>query len=485
MAKLALMGGAYMARSHLANAQRCINLFPENNPQDSPFPTTHYQTPGLKFQFTAPNGGPIRYIYSDSKGNTYVVSGQNVYIASYNGIASWNLELLGQMNTINGPVRATDNGDDIIFCDGTTDGFTLNIASQLWQQITDPAWYGSQSAATMDTFMIFGWPGNGEMYTTLSQSTTFDATYYAAKSGAPDPIQAIAVVHLYIWLFGNKTTEIWYDAGGATFPFARYPGTFIQQGVAAVWSIATANENVFWLGQGPQGTCMAYMGANFQANPIATPAIVNEWQTYNTVEDATGFCYQLGSHIFYVLIFPSADKTWVYDLTTKQWHEWNWMDNQGALHRARINTYCFANGLHLVGDWQNGNVYSLDPQTYTDNGQPILRLRSFPHTVESEDNARMFFHEFTAAVEVGYGVPYSQEGTGTVEPVMNLRYSNDGGHTWGNKVMRGIGFYGNFLRNVQWRRLGYGRDRVWELSWSVAQRTSLNGAFVRYERGRT
>jgi hypothetical protein len=477
------MGGAYYARSLLANAQRCINLFPEQNPQDAPFPVTHYTTPGLTLQVSTPDGGPIRYIYLDSHNNLYVVSGPNVYNATYNGASSWSLALVGQLNTINGPVRATDNGANIIFCDGTSDGFTLNIASQAWAQITQAAWYGSQSADVMDGFMIFGWPGNGEMYCTLDNSITFDATYSAAKNGAPDLIQAIAVVHREIWLLGSQTTEIWMNVGGETFPFARIPGVFIQQGVAAVWSVAKANENIFWVGQGPQGKAMPYMGANYQAIPIGTPAIVNEWQTYSTIADAVGFTYQLGSHIFYVVTFPLADKTWVYDVTTQQWHEWNWMDTQGVFHRTRANTYCQAFGLHLVGDWQNGNIYSLDVNNGTDNGAPIRRVRSFPHSIDDEFNYELFYSEFVAAVEVGNG-PAGTQTNPPAPPQLNLRYSSDGGKSWGQYVQRDVGLLGQTSRNVKWQRLGRGRDRVWELSWAHPYKMSLNGAFVSAQRGR-
>jgi hypothetical protein len=534
MPKLALIGGSYSSRSLLASAQRCVNLFPESNPADSPFPVTHYQTPGLKLEFTTPNRAPIRLIYRDSKQNVYVVSGSVVYVTSYNGLASWELTKIGELNTLSGPVRATDNGASIVWVDGTSDGWiyslvdtsttktttdttkssstssttttkttddngitttvttvvntngttvttVVDVPAHTWYQIEDEAWYGSQSADTMDTYMIFGWPGNGEMYTTLSQSTTFDASYYAAKSGAPDPIQAIAVVHKEIWLLGTDTTEVWYDAGNENFPFARIPGVFIQKGVAAVYSVAKADESIFWIGRDQNGGAQAYRSYNYNAVPLATPAIAYEWSTYSDISDATAFCYQLGAHTFYVVTFPSADKTWVFDLLTNQWHEWNWMDEDGVLHRCRAGTHCYTGRLHLVGDWQNGNVYSLDPETYTDNGDPIMRIRSFPHIVDASGNARMFYRQFVAAMEVGAGY---EDGSGT-DPVVWLRWSDDGGNQWGQPVQGAMGATGQYLRNVQWQRLGMGRDRVFELSWSAPVRTSLNGAWGSYLQGKS
>lgn len=47
MPKIPLMGGSYEARSIIADLQRCVNLYPEPNPQDAEAPFTHYLTPGL------------------------------------------------------------------------------------------------------------------------------------------------------------------------------------------------------------------------------------------------------------------------------------------------------------------------------------------------------------------------------------------------------------------------------------------------------
>jgi len=478
MARVPLQGGAYQAASLLASAQRCVNLYAEQNPPDSPFPFTYYPTPGLKLLFNTGDGGHIRLVYRDSKGNLYVVSGHRVYRLNPIG---WRLTYVGSVNTVQGPMRATDNGVDIIFVDGSADGFILNIATQAWSQIDDPAWYGSQSADTVDTYMIFGWPGNGEMYTTLAQSTTFDASYFAAKSGAPDPVQAIAAVHKEIWLLGTDTTEVWFDAGNPNFPFERIPGVFIQQGVAAVWSVAKANENLFWIGRGEQGNAMPYMSQYYQAVPIGTPAIVDEWQTYARIDDATAFTYQIGSHVFYVVTFPTADRSWVYDVLTQQWHEWLSMDASGALHAHVSGSYCFTGSMHLLGDANSGNVYQLDVNTFTDNGAAIPRIRGFPHLSDFNSGARQFYKYFLANVEVGRGL---SDGTTGAPPIL-LRWSDDGGYTWGQPIEGNLGAVGQSIRSVQWNRLGYARDRVFEVSWSANARSSLNGAYVSWEVGRS
>ena len=71
------------------------------------------------------------------------------------------------------------------------------------------------------------------------------------------------------------------------------------------------------------------------------------------------------------------------------------------------------------------------------------------------------------------------------DPLVSLRWSNDRGATWGNPITATMGRRGEFLTSIQFQRLGYARDRVFELSWSEPIRTALNGAWVDVSRVRT
>lgn len=51
-------------------------------------------------------------------------------------------------------------------------------------------------------------------------------------------------------------------------------------------------------------------------------------------------------------------------------------------------------------------------------------------------------------------------------PELNLRWSNDGGHTWSNELTVGCGQAGEYTARAMFRRLGRARNRVFELSMS-------------------
>lgn len=59
-----------------------------------------------------------------------------------------------------------------------------------------------------------------------------------------------------------------------------------------------------------------------------------------------------------------------------------------------------------------------------------------------------------------------------------LDWSDDRGHSFGSPVGHTIGETGKYLTTVQYQRLGYARDRIWRLTWSVPVATALQGAWI-------
>jgi hypothetical protein len=225
------------------------------------------------------------------------------------------------------------------------------------------------------------------------------------------------------------------------------------------------------------------MMKGYQPTRISTHAVENTLVD-QYIEDAIAWTYQLEGHEVYVVSFPTLDLTWAFDVTTGMWHKWLWVDNQNIYHRHRGN--CMANfqNMVLVGDWQNGKIYQLDSQNYTDDNQEIRRVRRCPHL--TTDLQRQFFDELqiqfqpgvglngisslpnTGAV-AGYAIAGRAVAGGTyvapvgVNPQAMLRWSNDGGFTWSNENWTTIGAEGQYTNRARWRRLGWARDRVFEV----------------------
>lgn len=327
-----------------------------------------------------------------------------------------------------------------------------------------------------------GGAGSGFVWTIDSMASAFDPLDIAAKSGFNDPIMSIISVHRELWLIGNLTSEVWIGTGAADFYFQQVQGAYINHGTVARYSVSSQDILTFFLQQDMQGNGLVLQGQGYDVVEISTPRLVKEFKSYPTIEDAIGFCYQVSDHSFYELIFPSANKGWIYDLTVKQWSEKSWMDENGNLNRPRENMCMLFNGMLLVGDWETGNLLQLDVNINTDytNENPtctIPRIRTFPHSIDN--NERIIYNSFDADITVG--TILNQE----INPMISLSWSDDRGVSYNNPIMQSMGRTGKFYTTVTWNRLGYARDRVYKLSWSEDLNCALNGGFSRRTPART
>jgi hypothetical protein len=502
--RVPLIGGYYEARSLIAASQRCANLYPEANPQGSPAPFSDYPTPGLTPLGMPPVSGPARGLWNASDGSgLYYVCGSNVYFVS----SSYTFTQIGSIGYGTTPVAMQDNGTGgtLFIADGTnTGGWTINLASQVMAPIVSAAWQGATRLDFIDTYLVGNIPNSATFFSSDSNAATFDPLFEANKSGAPDQLASVAVYDRNILLLGTTSGELWFDAGNANFPFQLMSGPFLQVGTSAPYSVARQGSTVFFVGQDQFGGRMIMKVAGYKADKISTHAIDNELMKYSTVADAVGFCYQQGGHQFYMLSFPTANKTWCFDIATGLWHERFYTDSDGNENRHRAQCGAYAYGLNIVGDWETGQLYSLDINNYADNGSPIIRVRDFPHMVE--DGARVVYRVIDLDMECGTsadnttsGAPYQQieDNNGNIfglvvgpalesnAPQVQLSWSDDRGATFGNSLFGSMGATGETLTNIQFRRCGMARDRVFRIRWSEPVKTSLQGAWVTSKKAAT
>lgn len=480
--------GFYEARGYIADAVRCVNLYPEKNlDEDAAAPYTLYQTPGLRTIGSPPFAGPGRGLYTATNGQLFAVVGQTVYSVSSTFIFTAVGTLITQAPS---PVSMQDNRIALVIVDGSPFGYQMDLSTQSYAQISDPAFYGADKVEYLDTFLLFNRPGTNQFYTSLSNTVTpLDPTYIAAKTGLPDNIQTILAIHREFLLIGTQlSSEVWFDAGNAQFPFAVVPGVFIEHGCAAKYSVAKHDLLGFWLGidKSGKGTVMMYNG--YQVKKISTPAIAAQISSYVVINDAIGMTYKQQDHIFYVLTFPNADVTWVYDVSEGKWHQRAWMDANGQEHRIRPQAMALAYGKNVALDWQTGNLYEIALDAYTDDGLPIIRRRGYRHLVA--DGKQVIYERFSADIQLGVGKhvytdPWSPGWStgwgpiGELEPAkLYLRWSDTRGKSFGEPVEQPLGFEGEYLRQPQWRNLGLARDRVFELFWSSPFEYVLQGAWA-------
>jgi len=471
-----ILGASYVARSVNAADNRLVNLFPEATADGGKTAGFFNRTPGLKFQ-QAIGTGPIRALWAHQTNGSdfYVVSGTEFYKVT--GLTA-TPTLLGTV-TGTGPVSIADNGTQM-FLACNPDGFIYNEVTNVFAKITDPDFTGAVTVGYLDGYFVYNEPNSQKVWVTeLLDGSSVDPLDFASAEGSPDGLVAINVDHREAWLFGTDSIEVWYDAGLADFPLTRIQGAFNEIGCVAAFSIAKLDNALFWLGTDARGQGIVYRANGYTGVRVSTHAIEYAIAQYGNLADAVAYTYQQEGHAFYVLTFPTGNATWVYDVSTQAWHERaGWDTSLGEFTRHRSNCQCNFGGNTVVGDYENGNIYTLDLEVYSDNGGIQKWLRSWRALPTGANNLkRTAQHSLQLDCESGTGLVTGQGS----DPEIMLRFSDDGGHTWSNEHLSKMGKIGEYYRRVFWRRLGMTlklRDRVYEISQTDPVKAVIMGAEV-------
>lgn len=454
MSGFPFIGQAYAARSPVIEAQECVNLYLEADPNGR---NALIGTPGLEL-FANLGAGPVRGLWKVPTGDLVAVSGNEVYRVARDASTT----LLGTIGSYSGPVSMADNGQQCVIVDGSKSGYQVTLADYSLDMLDDPAFYGADNVYFLDGRFVFNRPGTGQFYLSNLYATSFNALYFATAESSPDNLVSHIVDHREVWLFGDLTTEIWVANGAATFPYERMEGAAIETGCAAAHSVCKIDNTIVWLGKDEKGQGVVWQVADYTPVRISTHALecaIAGYAKQGTISDAIAYVYQQEGHTFYVLTFPSVQRTWAFDAATKTWHQRAWLDTDGQQQRHRSNCHAFAWGLNLVGDFESGSLYRLDLDTYTDNGDPIRRSRACAPLV-GQNFGWTYFDDLQIEFETGVGLV---DGQG-MDPQALLTYSDDGGRTWSSERAAGMGKLGQYRARARWTRLGRARDRVFRVT---------------------
>lgn len=466
--QIPFVGASYQARSSNLNSQRCVNFYAEKDESGTGKNVAAlYGTPGTRLLATLGGTGGLRGLWVPTTGNMIAVQGGSVYTVS----SAWVGTLVGTIPNATTPVSIADNGITAVIVDGVR-GYTLTLATSAFAQITDPDFMGADRVDYIDDLFVFNRPGTGQFYISGFGATTFDGADFATAEGSPDVIVSFIVDHRQLVIFGTESGEIFENTGNADFPLERAGNVFIEQGCAAKFGIGKIDNTIFWIGGNKKGNGTVWRLDGARPARVSTHAVEKAIQGYSTIADCRIYTYQQEGHSFVVLNFPDASKTWVFDASTALWHERAYLSpTTGTLGRHRSNCHAFFNNTHVVGDWENGKLYALDLDYYSDNGDPMPSIRSASHIADGSYK-RIRHDALQIDFEAGVG---TQTGQG-VDPQAMLEWSDDGGHTWSAQHWRPIGKVGKYKDRVRWKQLGQSKDRIYQVTISDPVKRVIVGA---------
>lgn len=481
--KTPFLGSAYTSWSKNLADQRLVNMYPEFVEEKlgkGKAVGAFYGTPGLDVLVSV-GDGPIRGLLSFTPQGSdaevlYVISGFEVYKVAPDLTTTH----IGTLNTLSAPnplACMVDNGAQVAIFD---EAFAYSIVSDVLAPISLPFMNNPGIATYQDGFVLLSealtfnlWQSN------LNDLTTWDSLNFTTEDGQPDNIIALADLHRQVVVLKENHIAFYINAGNAGFAFQRIDGVYPNTGCAAALSAIQVGELVGWLGRNEEGGPSVYLMGGYQPERFSTYPLESRFANYATVSDAVAYSYSQAGHLFYVLTFPTANETWALDVTSSKqvgypvWHQEGYFTN-GVLNRGLPQCAAFFGGQHVAGDCTSGNVYALNRNSTTHNGRPIKRLRSWRALPEATDKSARF-SSLEIDMETGIGVP---DGT---NPLMVLRYSDDGGHNWSCERFQPAGRTGETSWRVKFNRLGMERrglsnDRIFELSTTDQFKVSWLGA---------
>jgi hypothetical protein len=429
-------------RSQAAGQSSLVNLYAEPVKGEGRTQLALYPFPG-KVSFCT-IGATIRGQLE--VGNThYVVAGETLYSVDSAGTES-------AIDTVEGTalVDMDYNGTQLVII-ADLKAYAYNASTGIFAEIVDPDVGGRvTSTASIDGYSLFT-IANTDIFkwSALANAASVDALDFATAATKADYNVAIRVANKAVWIFGKNTTEFWYDSGDPLQAFQAYNAAPIEIGCFSRDSIVLADTGFIWLGRdGRSGGAGIYRASGFQAVKISTPAQDRYLEAYSDLTKARALSFQFQGHLFYCITLPGA-VTLYFDLATSNWgYLRSGLFSMDSEVGGEWDAVTFAtNGQNRIVGASDGNLYKLDPDTYTDAGNNIVFEVTFPQISLNGKRGTMPLIE----VDMQFGVGNTVEPG--LDPQVQLALLKDDG-VWTSPRTASMGKKGERGKRAFWTMNG-------------------------------
>lgn len=420
--------GAYN-RSDVGLPQARLQNFYVEKTEGGPSADARLPRPGLAESYVV-GAGPIRVEYQQKgvfDGDKFVVSGTQVYRET---------TLIGSVIGDENARIAASASQLVVVSGGAAylyDGATFAI-------ITDPDLPEVSDVTTLAGRFIYTEVDTDRFFwSVVNDAADIDGLAFATAEGSPDANVAMAVLGDQLFFFGQITTEMWFPTGDQDAPFQRTQGLRYDRGCAAQGTVVQMDNGLFWLGNDR----IVYRTGN-SPQRLSTHGVEESLRKCSSIETCSGFYVTFDGHSFYVLGIPGQG-TYAYDAATREWAEWTSYGKTAF----RVTSCVMVDGAAYMGDAESGQVWTFDPDQYADGSDVITGLVScfYPRSAGVEFN-------FMVGLQAVRGVGNAD----SPEPLVEMRYSDDGGRTWSNWRSVSAGKIGEYGVKAIWQKLGRVRN---------------------------
>lgn len=463
-----LFGSGVFGKSAVVTRQRRLNVYYEIRPDGDKAKVVIYATPGLKLKYalTSPGNTPTRALLGVADTALYAVVGNQFQSVGPSGAPLTSLTV----GTITGlcSLAANPAGSQIVLVDGSS-GYVYNAGAGTIAPLPSAAWFvpGAKTVTNVGGYFVSEYPGTAQFgASNVNDATSGSALSFGTAAAYPDILLAVDNLGGNLVLLCSGHMEFWQPIGTPppSQPFAPIQSATNQWGLAAVFSRSQVDDSLICLCKSRQGARRFVQIRGYVASAISDEidAIINA--PGFVYSDAVSMTWQADKHAFYRCSFPTMGRTFDFDCSTGIWNEAQTGLTQAYAARAQANLSTGYQGDTLVTDWQSSNIYTLDPNTYTDNGVTILREIITRHTTRGFNRFRV--PRLYLDMETGVGLPSGA--VQDVDPMLGIECSKDNGRTWLTQRLVSVGKLGHYLQRVNARRYGQARVFTWRFRYTAA-----------------
>lgn len=374
----------------------------------------------------------------------YVVQGSALYSVSSTGVFS----SLGSVSGIDRAIFADDGTNLYFVANGSLykyNGTTLATVSQ--SVITNPSWI-----AYINKQFIIGGDGQTYAVSNVGDGDTWSVLNAQDAEISPDDLIRGYVFTQLVYMLGSESIEPHYNSGIGNPPFDRQETSLVNVGVAGKYAVTHTDAFMYFLGDDRK----FYQVIGASSRQISSANISNEVDDFSVYSDCIASAFTVQSQNFVLFVFPNAEKTYLYSETYNYWVD---LASGTELPTGRWigNSVISCYNKNLVVDYNSGNIYELDKNTYTDNSAARLRIRelpSFTGALIGKPGKRITVGRVKFNMEVGVGLATGQGSN----PVIMCQLSPDGGVTWQAEQQVSIGVAGEYIQTVSFDDFCTGYD---------------------------
>ena len=425
---LKLVGVTSENRSHQANNELTKNWYPQVPEGNALSPAI--LLPWLGSNAFATNTGNLDrglWVWDDV---LYHVVNQTLYSVSSLGVYTSIGTITGTQrcvfsNSVVGAIREMVIAAGSVY---TYDGTTLTDSGLTADSVT---YLNSKSI----------YPNGGFQFAVSGASGATSITSTGSAESTPDNLLRPYAFNQWVYMFGERTIEPFYDKGTGSPPLARIDNAIMQKGLGGFYTIANTDQAMYFLADDSN----VYQIIQSQLTKISPSSIVNSIKSSNK-DTATAYTISQNGIDYYILWFASG-LTYAY---AEQLGEWFNLSSGVDDAPYLASSYARVYGLDVCADYRTADLVTLSMDDYDDLGETIQRVRVLPPFTSIDAGLpygkRLLMSKIKFALQTGVGIVTGQGS----DPQIMVQYSLDGGETWSTERWIEIGRMGKYLINAEY-----------------------------------